>query len=366
MKNNLPSIKPLVERSLTRRLFNPVIVPGFLAACLISADLLAEDVPAADAALGGGNGLPILTVTIFIGGLIGLSVLVITALTRWSHKQDNIGNMMPFCIRYLVETRDATEKCEAAKALGHVKDPAALLILVDVINDEDAENSLRKTAGEALRDMSRIYGKYEKIITNLLSAAEEKDHQKSIDLLISNFENKERKYVQSAYVIGREFLRSKQYAEAREWLQKAKNRNSKTVVYVHQISELIDICNEKLFSEGDVLFKVGDYYDALEHYALATHDLGYGEKQLFSSHLRLACVYCKLNHYENAYQETLHALHDHHETDSSLQLNNLLNKQRGEIGGTPEAEEKRQKIFDEIDRCVTDVMTGLMVRQPVG
>jgi len=202
MKNNLPSIKPLVERSLTRRLFNPVIVPGFLAACLISADLLAEDVPA-DAALGGGNGLPILTVTIFIGGLIGLSVLVITALTRWSHKQDNIGNMMPFCIRYLVETRDATEKCEAAKALGHVKDPAALLILVDVINDEDAENSLRKTAGEALRDMSRIYGKYEKIITNLLSAAEEKDHQKSIDLLISKFENKERKYVQSAYVSGR-------------------------------------------------------------------------------------------------------------------------------------------------------------------
>ena len=366
MKNTLPSIKQLVERNLTKRLSNPVVVTGFLAACLISAGLLAEHAPAADAAADGGNGLPVLTVALFIGGLIGLSVLVITSLTRWSHKQDNIGNMMPFCIRYLVETRDETEKCEAAKALGHVKDPAALLILVDVINDEDAEKSLRKTAGEALRDMSRIYGKYEKVIDKLLSAAEEKDHQTSIDILISDFENREKKYVQSAYVIGREYLRSKQYAEAREWLQKAKNRNSKTVVYVHQISKLIDLCNEKLFSEGDVLFKVGDYYDALEHYALATHDLGYGEKQLFSSHLRLACVYCKLNHYENAYQETLHALHDHHETDSSLQLNNILKKQRGEIGGTPEAEERRKKIYDEIDKCVTDVMAGLIAKQTAG
>jgi len=363
MKYSLSSIQPLVEPSLTKRLFNPLAVSGLLACCLVSAELLAENAPAAGAAADSGTGLPVLTIAFFVAGLIGLSVLVITALTRWSHKQDNIGNMMPFCIRYLVETRDVVEKCEAATALGHVKDPAALLILVDVINDQETEKSLRKTASEALRDMSRIYGRYEKVIDNLLLAAEDKDHQKSIDILISNFENKDKKYVQSAYVIGREFLRLKQYAEAREWLQKAKNRNSKAVVYVHQISQLIDTCNEKLFSEGDVLFKVGDYYDALEHYALAAHDLGYGEKQLFCSHLRLACVYCKLKHYEKAYQETLHALHDHHETDSSLKLNNMLNKQRGEIGGTPEAEERRERMHNEIDGCVTHIMARLIARQ---
>jgi tetratricopeptide (TPR) repeat protein len=340
-----------------------VVVPGLLAACLISGNLLAAQSSSVGAASDGGNGSSTLTVVLFIVGLIGLSVLIITALTRWGHKQDNISNMMPFCIKYLVETRNESEKCEAAKALRHVKDPGALLILVDVINDEGAEESLRRTACEALREMSQVYRKYKNVIDNLLSAVEEKDHQKSIDILISNFENREKKYVQSAYVIGRTLMRLKRYADARDWLQKAKSRNNITVVYVHQISELIDTCSEKLFSEGDLLFKSGDYFDALERYALASHGLGYGEKRRFTSHLRLACVYCKLNNYEDAYQETLHALHDHHETDSSLRLNNWLKKQRGEIGGTPGAKKKHRKILDEIDKHVTDVMAGLTTRQ---
>ncbi len=157
-------------------------------------------------------------------------------------------------------------------------------------------------------------------------------------------------------------MRLKDYAEAREWLQKAKSRNEKTVVYVDQISELIRSCDEKLFSQGDVLFKVGDYYDALERYALASHDLGHEDKQRFATHLRLACVYCKLKHYEDAYQETLHALHDHHETDHSLRLNSLLKNQRGEIGGTDEANERRDKLFADIDNCVTQIMAMLMIK----
>ena len=157
-------------------------------------------------------------------------------------------------------------------------------------------------------------------------------------------------------------MRLKEYAEARDWLQKAKSRNEKTVVYVDQILELIRACNEKLFSQGDVLFKVGDYYDALERYALASHDLRPGEKQRFASHLRLACVYCKLKHYGEAYQETLHALHDHHETDQSLQLNSLLKNQRGEIGGTPEADERRDKLLADIDNYVTKIMAMLMIK----
>ena len=304
----------------------------------------------------------IFIVLMFIAGLIAVSVLIISALTRWGHKQDSISNMMTFCIKYLLETRNEVQKCEAAQALGQMKDPRALIILVDVINDESAEENLRKTAGDALRNLSGIYNRYEQVIDELLSAEERRDHKKSIDILISNFEDRDKKYVQSAYVIGREFIRLKEYAEARDWLQKAKSRNEKTVVYVDQISELIRACNEKLFSQGDVLFKVGDYYDALERYALASHDLRPGEKQRFASHLRLACVYYKLKHYGDAYQETLHALHDHHETDHSLRLNGLLKDQRGEIGGTPEADERRDKLLSDIDNCVTNIMTILTAK----
>ncbi len=293
------------------------------------------------------------------------SALIITALTRWSHKQDNINNMMSFCIKYLVETRNETDKCEAAKALGHAKDPGALLILVDVINDDNAGVNLHSTAIEALQNLSKIYHKYEGAINDLLSAVENKDHQKSIDTLLLNFENQGKHYVQSAYVIGREFMRLKQYPEAREWLQKAKIRNRQTVVYVHQISERIDTCNERLFSEGDTLFQVGDYYDALERYALASHDLPQDEKLRFVSHLRLACVYCKLKHYKDAYQETLHALHDQHDTDTSLQLNDLLKKQQGETAGKPLSDKEGKVILEKIDQYATDIIAGLTARRHV-
>lgn len=316
----------------------------------------------ASASSDAGNESSLFTVLIFISGLVAVAVLLIAALTRWGHKQDRISNMMIFCIKYLVETRNEVQKCEAAQALGQVKDPGALLILVDVINDESAESNLRKTARDALVNLSGIYGKYQQVIDDLLSAEERKDHEKSIDILISNFENQNRKYVQSAYVVGREFMRLKDYAEAREWLQKAKSRNEKSVVYVNQIAERIRLCNEKLFSQGDVLFKVGDYYDALERYALASHDLDHEEKQRFASHLRLACVYCRLKHYEDAYQETLHALHDHHETDYSLRLNSLLKGQRGEIGGTPEAQERRKETREKIDNYITTIMSELATR----
>ena len=98
----------------------------------------------AHASSDGGAESPLSMVLIFIAGLITVSILIITALTRWGHRQDSIGNMMTFCIKYLVETRNEAQKCEAAQALGQVKDPGALLILVDLINDESAGENLWK------------------------------------------------------------------------------------------------------------------------------------------------------------------------------------------------------------------------------
>ncbi|MCP3870401.1 MAG: HEAT repeat domain-containing protein [Gammaproteobacteria bacterium] len=316
--------------------------------------------PATHAETTSGDAPSTLSIILFITGLIGLILMVITALTRWSHKQDSIINMMPFCIKYLMETRNEAEKCKAAKALGKVKDPGAFLILFDIIGDQNAEPNLRKTAREALDNLSEVYTHYRLVIDELSEAAEAQDHQKSINILMENFEHKDTTYVQSAYVIAREYMRLRNYADAREWLQTARHRNDRHVVYVHQISNLIDICNEKLFYEGDVFFKTKDYYDALERYAVASHDLAISDKEHFACHLRLACVYCKLIQFEDAYQETLLALQDHHKTSSSLHLNDLLKRERGEIGGTAEAEERRRKIRKDVDEFVTGVMSRLI------
>ncbi|MEN8177414.1 MAG: HEAT repeat domain-containing protein [Pseudomonadota bacterium] len=356
MKNALSILKSFIDQAPGIGLTNPIFLLVFW---MNSSNLLAAQMPGLDVVSDSPSGSSGLFIIWFIVGIIILSVLIVTTFTWWSNKQDDISNMMTFCIQYLMETVNEGQKMEAARALGQVKDPGALLILVDIANDESAGGNLRKTADGALRELSRIYGKYVNVIDELLSAEEEKNHQQTIHVLISNFENRKTAYVQSAFVIGREFMRLKQYADAREWLQKAKIRNHKTVIYVHQISELIDICNEKLFFEGDVLFQLGDYHQALERYALASHDLRYAKKQRFASHLRLACVYCKLTHYKDAYQETLHALHDRHETDVSLKLNNLLKRQQGETGSTSEMDEKRKKILDDIDSYVTDAMIRL-------
>ncbi|MEN8130753.1 MAG: HEAT repeat domain-containing protein [Pseudomonadota bacterium] len=355
MKNALQILKSFIDQTLGMGLTNPFFLLLFW---MSSSKLLAAQTAGLDVVSNNPSGSSNHFIIWFIVGIITLSSLLVTALTWWSNKQDNINNMMIFCIKYLMESVNEAQKVEAARALGQVKDPAALLILVDIINDESAEENLRMTADGALRELSKIYRKYKDVIDELVLAEEKKDHQKTINILISNFEKQKMLYVQSAFVIGREFMRLKKYADAREWLQKAKIRNKKTVVYVHQISELIDICNEKLIFEGDVLFQLGDYYKALERYALASHDLRYSEKQRFVSHLRLACVYCKLSHYNDAFQETLHALHDRHETDVSLKLNNLLKSQQ--------IDEKSTKILDDIDSYVTDVMARLSDKRPMG
>jgi len=306
------------------------------------------------------TGSPILFFVFFAMGIIGLSVILIVGLTRWGHKQEQIQNMMPFCIRYLVESKNESEKIEAATALGGAKDPGALLILADIVNDDEASIGLRDAAGAALRKIGQKHGKYTRLIDASLSAVAEKDHQKTIELLTKHFENGRSSYVQSAYVIGREYMRMKQYSDARHWLQHARIRNLKKKVYFNQISRLIDTCNQHLFSEGDVFFKVGEYYDALERFALASHELSLKDKQQFSAHVRLACTYCKLENYDDAYQETLHALQDHHKTDISLLLNKLIQEIRGEIGGTSEAQQRRNKLRKQIDSNVISTMDELI------
>jgi len=313
----------------------------------------------ADSVAGSGAETSVLFIVAFALATIAVSVLLIVGLTRWGHKQDQIENMMSFCIKYLVESKNEHEKREAASALGEAQDPDALLILINIADDDDADEGLRRTAGEALQTMSRNYRQYSSMIIDCLKAVEEKDHKRLIDLLLETFENEKRKYAQSAYLIGREYMRMEQYPDARIWLEHARIRNKKSRVYISQISHLIVVCNQHLFIEGDMLLRSGDYRDALDLYALGSHNLNLEDKKRYSVHIRLACAYCKLHHYDDAYQETLLSLQDQ-ETEETLVLNKLLQEIRKIRRKTGDLAQARLESFAaEVDSHVDRAMAEL-------
>jgi len=293
---------------------------------------------------------------------LAIAGLLVTGLTLWSRKQDEIGNMMYFCIDFLINTRNKTERYRAAKELGQAKNPGALLVLTDVINDESAEESIRNAARDALLDMSQNYRRFKKLIAGLLAAAEVNDHERTVELLKTHFEHEERKYVQSAYVIGRELVRLKKYADAREWLRIAEVRNKKLPIYVDQIRDITDRCNWHLFAEGDTAFKAGDFHLANERFALAAQGLSTEVSNRFAYYLRAACVYCKLEEYENTSQALLQALHHQQETDTALEMNKPVNELLNMVSDNPQAKEEHQKLSKELDRFVDQTMDRLATR----
>lgn len=271
-----------------------------------------------------------------------------------------MNNMIFFCIKYFINTKDIGEKCRAASALGRAKDPAALLVLVDIVNDDKAEDIVRESAREALEQMKQHYRKFRNVIDELLLAIERKDQQKLVEILISSFEKDGKRYLQSAYVIGHELMGLGQYEAAREWLLKAQIRNKKESIYQDQINDSISKCNDYLFAEGDELYKEGDYYAAKEHYTMAATRLKDEDKKRYAAHLRLACVYCKIGDYVDADQSLLQALQHHHETDNSLALirllqNVLTNNRKVKI----ENSEKSK-----IDKCVAQIMDKVTTEGP--
>lgn len=300
---------------------------------------------------------------LFVNGLlIALGIFVITALmvsgvAMWSRRQDHINEMMSFCMRYLIDFNRVTEGREAAAALGRARDPQALLVLLDVANDEEAADIVRKAAGDALNEMAGRYRKYKKVIDEIKSASEQRDHPRLIEILTRNFEKGEKKYVQAAYVVGREYMREGHYADAKEWLHIAELRNRKSSLYGNEIRKRIAECNARLYAKGDMLFEAGKFYEARERYSAASHDLSEEESKRYSAFLRLACVYCKLGDYVNADQSVLLALKHGQGTDMSLSLNKLL---QGLLEhDTEKPAEERQRVAGRLDNLVTEIMEKL-------
>ena len=304
-----------------------------------------------------GNSILLVLTTLF--GVLGLGALIVYGLTSWGKKQDDIDNMMSFCIKYFFDTTNTAEKCNAAAALGKTKNTGALLVLIDVISDEKLEKKVRKAAKKALKEVHTHHRKYRTLIKEITAAIKDKDHQRVVDLLIANFEKNGGGYAQSAYVIGREYIRLDNYDAGREWLNIAQARNQKYNIYGNQILLDIDNCNRHLFDKGDASFKAGDYYSARELYTLASTGIKEEDKKRFAAHLRLACVYAKIGDYIDADQSILQALQHHHRTDLSLKLNKLVmamlhTKTKGH-GDNPEV----ANIKKQIDICVEDIANKL-------
>ena len=236
------------------------------------------------------------------------------------------------------------------------------MVLVEVVNDASAEESIRDAASDALLDMSEKYRSYRKVIAGLLAASEVEDHERTIELLKEHFEIEDRKYVQSAYVIGRKLIELKEYADAREWLRIADNRNRKFPMYVDQINDLIDSCSRHLFAEGDMAFKAGDFHQANERFALAAQGLSSEVTNRFAYYLRAACVFCKLEQYESANQALLQGLHNQNETDTALELNRLVSNLLNLVSEGPQAEEERRNLSTELDEFVNQTMEKLAIR----
>ena len=165
----------------------------------ITAFMLVTDIQAADDVLGI-NPNDGMATTLIIALLISLvtGVLIITGLVMWGRKQEHIGEMMLFCMKFLLRSDDVDGRCASARALGEAKDDGALLVLVDIIADEEEPEEVHKAAREALHQMSGRSSKNLDVFAELELNIELEDSEGIINTVIERFEQGKKKYTQSA------------------------------------------------------------------------------------------------------------------------------------------------------------------------
>lgn len=300
--------------------------------------------------------------TLLIVMLVAISVaaLIIVGLIYWGRKQDHLGEMTHFCLKYLVQSEDEAERCKMAKALGGANDAGALLVLFDVALDEEEAETVRTAAFEALHEMGENNRKFKDAVAEFEDAAEHRNFPNIIGVLVANFEHGQDSYPQSAYVIARQYLRLELYADAWEWLDKADIRNQRTNLYGNQIRQLINLCTTHQLEEADDSYQTAHYLRAKEQYAILDRGLDDAEMRRSSMYLRSACVFVKLKDYRNADQSLLLALAKHHSTELSLTLAPLLQEILGMEGGSDGNYQAVEKALD--DRA-TEIMSVLLAKE---
>ena len=296
--------------------------------------------------------------------IIGIPVLLIVLLAAFGLASVVLSDkMMIYWMKHLIHPATPGEKRLAIEELRRVKDPGAFLALIDVAMDPEEDEKVRQTAAEAVHGINTLYPGRGDRVTEIEAAIETDDPRGIIEALTASFEARGRTYAQSAFAIGHQYMRLGQYADARKWLQKARPRDEKLMLYGNRVDRLIQACNDRLLAEGDALYAAGNYHGAREHYALLSNGLDDQQKRRFAAFLRSACVYCKLKDYRDAGEAVLLALHFGQETDKSLILIDLLQKLPGRNDKAASAKEVPETIRKAIDKCVAGVMDGLRSQQ---
>ena len=300
------------------------------------------------------------TLLIVMLSALAVAALIIMGLIYWGKKQDHLGEMTHFCLKYLIQSDDKMERAKMATALGGANDAAALLVLFDVALDEEEEEGVRKAAREALSEMAAKNRKFKDVVADFEAAADERNFPSVIGVLVANFEYGKESYAQSAYVIARQYLRLELYADAWEWLEKADIRNRRANLYGNQIKQLIKLCTTRLIEEADDSFKNAQYQRAKEQYAVLDHGLDQADMQAKSMYLRSACIFVKLKDYRNADQSLLLALAKNHGTELALTLAPLLRQILELIDGKTGSDKERQALEAAIDRRASEIMNILL------
>lgn len=295
--------------------------------------------------------------------IIGIPVLLIALLAAFGIASLALpGTMTNYWMKYLTLPANAGKKRVAIKELRSAKDPGALLVLIDIAMDPAEDEQVRRAAAEAVTDMRQdwING------PGLESAIASDDPRGIVEVLTTAFERRGKFRAQSAFTIGRQHMRLGRYADAREWLEKARRRDAKLMLFGDRVDRLIQDCNDRLLAEGDAMYAAGEYHGAREHYALLSQGLDDREKRRFAVFLRSACVYCKLKDYRDADEAVLLALRFDQETDKSLALIDLLQRLPGHNAKTANAKEAPMALTRKIDRCVASLMDGLSAKRNPG
>lgn len=308
--------------------------------------------------------LPVLLIVVL--GALAIAAMIIAGLVYWGRKQDHLGKMTHFCLKFLVHSEDEAERCAMVKSLGEANDFGTLLVLFDVALDEEETGTVREAAHEALHEMGARHRKYKKVVADFEIAAEQKNYPNIIGILIANFESGDTNYVQSAYIIARQYMRLELYQDAWGWLEKADIRNQRTNLYGNQIGHWIQSCKMHLLEEADDSFRNANYQNAKEQYAVLDYGLGEEDMQHFSMYLRSACAFTKLKDYPNADQALLLALAKNHGTELALTLiplvQELLELRHKKIGPY----DRLQTLETAIDERSSEIMNVLLAKKPSG
>ena len=355
------SYSTVLEHGPLLQAFTASLASALVVVSIFSPELFAGSETARDVALDGDNGSSLVNALVAGLGLLLLAVLTVGSLVLWSRKQDRLSVMTSFSMRSLIESKSEEERSAAAKTLAHAKDPGALLVLLDAFSDEDVRENLRRSAGEALTEMASRSRKHRHLIKALMAALEEDDHGKVVSILEQNFEGGERAYVQSAFIIGREYLQLGRYVKARNWLNVAVSRNRKKPLYGGQIKRLINTCNERLFKQGDMLFHAGEFHEARICFSKASHGLDQKDGIRFVPFLRLACVYCRLGDYEDATQAVSVALRNQQQSETSRAFGELLEDLFYLEKGLPKGDKALESIRNDIDKLAVATIDKLAV-----